>query len=295
METDTISKAPKILGTAKLLGCDLITKYGQRESEHIVRILVEHVTKKPYKWLLLHPDAVFSDEEFFVWKGDSERLLQGEPIQYVTEKAWFYGLELNVAPGVLIPRPETEELVEWALEHADNQSHIHVLDVGTGSGCIALAVAAARPSARVQGIDVSETALKIAEGNAQRLGLPVVFHICDVILAEATTFEGLDLLLSNPPYIPQTEYLTLEDHVLAHEPALALAVPDDDPLHFYQAIARLGRHWLKPSGWLLMEIHEDFGAEMLQLVAAAGYTNVELRKDMSGRDRMIAGQNPKAE
>ena len=292
METDTIPKAPKILGTAKVLGSDLITKYDRRECETLVRILVEFVTKKPYKWLLMNPDAVFEEKDFFVWQATSRRLLAGEPIQYITGQAWFCGLEIEVNPEVLIPRPETEELVQWVLEIADSEYITQIVDIGTGSGCIALAIGQSLPKAVITGLDVSENAVATAKSNAERLGSSCAFEIQDILAAGDGDFHALDLLVSNPPYIPQAEYLQLDPHVRLHEPELALAVPDDAPLRYYIKVARLGRHWLRAGGWLLMEIHEDFGNEMFALMHREGYQQVELRKDLSGRDRMIAGQNP---
>lgn len=292
METDTIPKAPKILGTAKVLGSLLITKYDRRECEALVRILVEFVTKKPYKWLLMNPDAVFEEKDFFAWESSSTRLLDGEPIQYITGQSWFCGLEIGVNPSVLIPRPETEELVQWAIEVADHKETTQIVDIGTGSGCIALAIGQSLPKAQILGLDVSKNAIATAKSNADRLGSKCSFELLDVLAVGDEKFSDLDLIVSNPPYIPQTEYFQLDPNVRLHEPALALAVPDDDPLRYYIKVADLGRHWLRPGGWLLMEIHEDFGAEMRSLLLQKGYVNVELRKDLSARDRMIGGQNP---
>ncbi len=292
METETIQEAPKILGTAKLLGRELITKYDHRECEAMVRILVEFVIQKPYKWLLMNPDAVFTSEDFFVWEASAARLLAGEPIQYITGSAWFFGLEFRVNHHVLIPRPETEELVQLILECTDQQSFMNIIDVGTGSGCIALALAHALPHAAVAALDVSEEALEMARANAERLNIPCVFHNCDVLAAKYFDFFSVDILVSNPPYIPRQEYLQLAPHVLLHEPALALEVPDDDPLAYYKKVSEMGRSWLKPGGWLFFEIHEDFGQEMLALMGQQGYELVTLKQDMSGRDRMISGKNP---
>jgi release factor glutamine methyltransferase len=292
METETIPQAPKILGTAKVLGSVLITKYDRRESDQLVKILVEFVTKKPYKWLLMYPETTFTQEEFFIWESSAKRLLDGEPIQYITGEAWFAGLQLTVSPSVLIPRPETEELVEWVIETFDPQSSIQIVDIGSGSGCIALALAKKFTQAQVQGIDVSDAALEIARLNAEKLDIACRFLKMDVLAATSADFTDLDVVVSNPPYIPQKEYLQLAPHVRLHEPALALEVPDTDPLHYYIKVCELGRHWLKRGGWLFFEIHEDFGPQMVALLHSHGYQNVELRKDMSGRDRMVAGKNP---
>ncbi len=292
METETIPQAPKILGTAKVLGSTLITKYDRRESDSLVRIMVEFVTKKPYKWLLMYPEAVFSPEEFFLWNSATNRLLAGEPIQYITGEAWFDGLRLHVAPGVLIPRPETEELIHWILESIDHQDNTRIMDVGTGSGCIVLALAKALPQAKVTGLDVSDAALEIAIDNAKQLNISCTFLKINIFEAMPDSFEHLDVLVSNPPYIPQSEYLGLAPHVRLHEPALALEVPDHDPLHYYIKVSELGRQWLKPGGGLFFEIHENFGKQMVALLQSQGYEQVELRKDLSGRDRMVAGRNP---
>lgn len=290
METETIPEAPKILGTAKLLVGNLITKYDRRESENLVRILVESVTGKPYKWFLMNPDAIFSGKEIHIWNTHAARLLQSEPIQYIIGKAWFDGLELQVTPDVLIPRPETEELVEWVLEVNRGKPFAKIVDIGTGSGCIALALSKKLPQASLTGVDISPKALEVARGNAERLQLPCTFLLCDILNASTDLFAGLDTVVSNPPYIPATEWASLDAHVRDHEPALALKVPDSDPLRYYINVCRLAKSWLKPGGWLLFEIHESFGDAMRQLLNEAGYAEVEVRKDLSGRDRMAGGR-----
>lgn len=289
METETIPEAPKILGTAKLLVSILITKFDRRESENLVRILVEEVIGKPYKWLLMNPEAIFTQKEINIWNAHAARLLQSEPLQYIIGKAWFAGLELKVAPGVLIPRPETEELVNWVIEVNRGIPAPKIVDVGTGSGCIPLAVSHFLTEAIVTGIDISENALEIARENAAKLDLTCKFLRCDVLNAPSDLFSGLDVLVSNPPYIPATEWASLDENVMLYEPELALRVPDEDPLQYYICICRLAKTWLKPGGWLLFEIHESFGEEMRTLLETNGFKDVEIRKDLSGRDRMAGG------
>jgi release factor glutamine methyltransferase len=286
METETIPEAPKILGTAKLLGESLNTKFDRRESEAIVRILLEAVLKKPYKWLLMNPDAIFSEKEIHIWNAHAARLLQLEPIQYILGTAYFWGMDLLVTPDVLIPRPETEELVAWILEVVNKQENLALVDIGTGSGCIALALARELPHAQVTAIDISAAALTIAERNAHQQQLDIRFLKRNVLMAVESDFADLDLIVSNPPYIPATEWAALAPNVRDQEPALALKVPDEDPLIYYNSIAKLGRSWLKPGGWLFFEIHEDQGDAIRQSLAGLGYTHIEIRKDLSGRDRM---------
>jgi release factor glutamine methyltransferase len=292
VETETIPETPKILGTAKVLGGRLNTKYDRRESENLVRILLDAVLGKPYKWLLMHPEAVFTPEEFNMWEAGAERLLAGEPIQYIVGKAWFRGMELQVNSHVLIPRPETEELVEWVIEVAGKEAAWRILDVGTGSGCIALALARELPRADVTGVDVSEEAIAVAEANAKELGIACRFLLLDVLTADQSAFQELDGIVSNPPYIPVAEWEGLEAHVREHEPALALTVPDAEPLLYYNKVCKLGKTWLKPGGWAFFEVHEGFGEDVAESMKGYGYEGVEVRKDLSGRIRMVAGHQP---
>ncbi|MFN8393329.1 MAG: peptide chain release factor N(5)-glutamine methyltransferase [Bacteroidia bacterium] len=290
METETVSGTPSILGTAKVVVSRLTTKYDSRESTNIVRALVEEVIRQPYKWLLLHPEAVFTPEQSTHFETLVHRILQGEPLQYVIGKAWFYGLELHVAPGVLIPRPETEELVEAVLQRLHRSAGISIVDIGTGSGCIPLALAKNLPGAQVTGVDVSETALAIAKANAERLGIQCEFRLLDVLAASGDEFHSLDILVSNPPYIPESEWAALDAHVRDHEPALALKVPDASPLLFYIKVSQLGLTWLRPGGWLLFEIHENFGQETANMMRFTGYQDVEILPDLQGRDRIAVGK-----
>ncbi len=250
------------------------------------------------------------------------RVAQGEPVQYVLGEADFCGLTLKVKPGVLIPRPETEELVAWVVENVNantnllpltsNLSPLKLLDIGTGSGCIAVALAKKLKEAEVEAWDVSDDALEIARENAKRNGVQVKTSKVDVLDINANSNSQLstvnfqlstltshlspltsyNIIVSNPPYICEEEKAEMERNVLEHEPELALFVPDDDPLLFYRRIAELGLSLLKENGLLFFEINRRFGEEVVKMLQGKGYREVELRQDMFGNDRMVKAIKP---
>ncbi len=250
------------------------------------------------------------------------RVAQGEPVQYVLGEADFCGLTLKVKPGVLIPRPETEELVAWVEENVNantnllpltsNLSPFKLLDIGTGSGCIAVALAKKLKEAEVEAWDVSDDALEIARENAKRNGVQVKTSKVDVLDINANSNSQLstfnfqlstltshlspltsyNIIVSNPPYICEEEKAEMERNVLEHEPELALFVPDDDPLLFYRRIAELGLSLLKENGLLFFEINRRFGEEVVKMLQGKGYREVELRQDMFGNDRMVKAIKP---
>ena len=250
------------------------------------------------------------------------RVAQGEPVQYVLGEADFCGLTLKVKPGVLIPRPETEELVAWVEENVNantnflpltsNLSPLKLLDIGTGSGCIAVALAKKLKEAEVEAWDVSDDALEIARENAKRNGVQVKTSKVDVLDINANSNSQLstvnfqlstltshlspltsyNIIVSNPPYICEEEKAEMERNVLEHEPRLALFVPDDDPLLFYRRIAELGLSLLKEKGLLFFEINRRFGEEVVKMLQGKGYREVELRQDMFGNDRMVKAIKP---
>ena len=216
------------------------------------------------------------------------RLQRHEPIQYIQRRARFLGRDFEVEPGVLVPRPETEELVELIVQETPPGKHI--LDVGTGSGCIAISLAKELEDARVEAWDVSEPALEVARRNSLRLQAQVAFARHDVLRHEPRPEERFDLIVSNPPYVTEAEKADMQRNVLDWEPALALFVPDDDPLRFYRAIGRLGRQMLLPGGRLYFEINRAFGQATRQMLEAIGYAHVRLQKDLSGNDRFIIAE-----
>ena len=232
-----------------------------------------------------------------------EHLATGEPLQYVMGFEWFCGHKFNVAPGVLIPRPETEELVCKAIGFAQQHQSatpLRILDICTGSGCIAWSLAAAVPQAEVNACDISQQALKIASTQqiqcADNTPAKVKFLECDILsqqaqqkIAQACGEGEFNLIISNPPYVCECEKSQMRENVLAHEPSIALFVPDNDPLKFYRAIAQLSGRILSPGGALMFEINERFGAETAQMMQQMGYTNCQVLQDLFGKDRMVVG------
>jgi len=213
------------------------------------------------------------------------RLQRHEPVQYVVGKARFLDREFAVAPGVLIPRPETEELVQWITEE-NAHSHAVIWDIGTGSGCIAISIALGLPEAQVFGTDISENAISMAQANSDTLLANVHFSLSD-ILREKPALPRPDIIVSNPPYIPASERTTMHANVTKFEPETALFVSDADPLLFYRRIAEVAKEVLALNGKLYFEIHEKLGLEVKNLLVDLGFHQVEIKKDMQGKDRMV--------
>lgn len=256
--------------------------YDQREAGNISYLLLEDLFDVP-RASILSAESLDIDHAKLMQAID--RLLNHEPLQYVTGVADFYGWKFRMAPGVLIPRPETEELVNLIVKE-NRIEKPKVLDVGVGSGCIAIALAL-ELKGEVFGTDISEEALSIARSNAGRLNVNVDFIQSDVLLDHMPVNE-LDILVSNPPYIPQKEFEEMAKNVTDYEPELALFVSDGDPLIFYKRIAEKGLKSLKRGGKLYFEIHERFGSEVKTNLEKAGYSDVVVHKDMQGKDRMVS-------
>ncbi len=214
------------------------------------------------------------------------RLKKNEPMQYIIGIETFGGLTFEVNQNVLIPRPETRELVEWIAEDCQLEDPCKILDIGTGSGCIAISLAKLLGQAEVEAWDVSEGALQVARRNAERNQVDVLFRKMDVL---GDVPEGMlyDVIVSNPPYIAEKEKPQMEHNVLDWEPSIALFVPDEDPLLFYRRIAQLGGSMLKKGGSLYYEINQAYGQETMGMLASMGYQSIELRKDAWGNDRMV--------
>lgn len=217
-----------------------------------------------------------------------QRLSRFEPLQYIEGRTLFLGREFWVAPGVLIPRPETEELVELMLKEIPADARI--LDVGTGSGCIAISLAKELPDALVTAWDVSREALSVARANARKLQADVRFVECDVLACQVDEVGLYDVIVSNPPYVTEAEKADMEPNVLQWEPSLALFVPDDDPLRFYRRIAVLGRDMLADGGRLYFEINRAYGREMVEMLRTMGYVGVRVEKDLSQNDRFVIAE-----
>lgn len=217
-----------------------------------------------------------------------QRLSRFEPLQYIEGRTLFLGREFWVAPGVLIPRPETEELVELMLKEIPADARI--LDVGTGSGCIAISLAKELPDTLVTAWDVSPEALSVARVNARKLQADVRFVECDVLACQVDEVGLYDVIVSNPPYVTEAEKADMEPNVLQWEPSLALFVPDDDPLRFYRRIAVLGRDMLADGGRLYFEINRAYGREMVEMLRTMGYVGVRVKKDLSQNDRFVIAE-----
>ncbi|MBQ7773692.1 MAG: peptide chain release factor N(5)-glutamine methyltransferase [Bacteroidales bacterium] len=263
---------------------------GYRGYEHLVepgRELGEFVLAAPWQECLAR--------DFMI--GAVERLSTGEPLQYVLGYEWFCGHRFKVAPGVLIPRPETEELVREVVESADAGAPLRILDICTGSGCIAWSVAAQLPGAGVYGCDISEAALEIARRqDGMPAGSKVEFFGCDVLAGDALERivqvcgeEKFDIIVSNPPYVCESEKALMQRNVLDFEPGLALFVPDDDPLRFYRKIARLSGKLLGEGGRLFFEINERFGSETVQMMLQESFEGCRIINDIFGKERIVAG------
>lgn len=231
--------------------------------------------------------VTLTTEQGTLLQGIIDRLRQGEPLQYIEGKAPFCGMEFAVNSSVLIPRPETAELVDWIVcEHATQQPRI--LDLGTGSGCIAIALSKQLPQAMIEACDISAEALTVAKENARTNEAPVSFFTHDMLDLGTPLPHSYDILVSNPPYIRQSEAADMSIQVTEWEPHTALFVPDDDALRFYRAIAELGQtEALRPGGHIYVEINQALGKETVALFEAYGYQDVELRKDIYGNERMI--------
>jgi release factor glutamine methyltransferase len=241
--------------------------------------------------LALNPDITFSNEEIQLWNSILEQLKKEIPIQYLLGKTSFYSLDFEVNSAVLIPRPETEELVEWIIKDGvfpRNDKKLKILDIGTGSGCIAISLAKNIPNTQVFAIDVSKKALATAKKNAEINEVYVTF-IEKNILETNDLEQQFDIIISNPPYVRELEKKEIKKNVLDNEPHLALFVEDNDALVFYKKIAELAQKNLSENGQLFFEINQYLGKEMLDLLEKMGFKNIELRKDIYGNDRMIKG------
>lgn len=267
----------------------LAKEYGEGEAKAIARMVYEVRYGLSLSDLLMGRDATVPPDEL---EHIARRLEQHEPVQYVLGQADFCGRTFLVNPHVLIPRPETEELCCWIISSLNSHpATLNTLDIGTGSGCIAVTLAAGLPGARVTACDISEEALKVARENAVRHHVDISFHQVDILsTAPWEVGESFSLIVSNPPYICHREAAAMEANVLDHEPHTALFVPDDDPLLFYRVIAAFGRQTLQPGGWLYFEINPLYAAALHDMLGTMSYHDVEIREDAFGKQRMIRAQ-----
>ncbi|MBN2615161.1 MAG: peptide chain release factor N(5)-glutamine methyltransferase [Bacteroidales bacterium] len=260
--------------------------YDEREAGNLVSLLVEHYFGISRSELALQPDYRLSESEILQLHFAAKRLLQHEPIQYILEQASFFGLRLYVTPSVLIPRQETESLVSEVLSSA--KPNTKILDIGTGSGCIALALKSKLPNAEVSALDVSESAIEIAEKNARETNLKILLIQDDILNPKRVDQEAqFDIIVSNPPYVTEKDKSQMNANVLLWEPGQALYVTDEDPLLFYQHISDFARKHLTTGGQLYFEINENFGTETVHLLTRKGFTDVVLLPDLNGKDRFV--------
>ncbi len=262
--------------------------YPTEELTSLSRMVLSHVTGLFSYQLLSDKDKELSLTEKARLAEILERLKNYEPVQYILGSCEFYGLPFRVTPATLIPRPETEELVEWILQEQAEDSP-RILDIGTGSGCIAVALASQLKTAAVYALDISEEALQVAMENATVNGVEILFLQGSILDGEeCKCLPGrYDIIVSNPPYVTEQEKGEMEANVLRYEPHTALFVKDEDPLLFYRAIARVGRTRLVPGGRLYLEINRRFGQEVTEMLREEGYKEVVVKKDLFGNDRMV--------
>lgn len=264
--------------------------YEEREAAAIAHEMMEHITDATKLQRITDKNKQFTSEQEAEYNRVLPLLQIGTPIQYVLGYGWFMGNKYIVNEHVLIPRPETEELVDWIATDWKNKQP-DVLDIGTGSGCIPISLKLSLPESIVTSLDVSEGAIATAKQNATSLNADVQFMLLD-FLNESLRSElpQYDVIVSNPPYIPEAERDTLHENVRDHEPGTALFVPDDDALLFYRKIAAFGKTHLKDDGAIYCELHVDYGIQTEELFKQSGYTYTELRKDMHGNMRMLKAQ-----
>jgi len=288
----------------------LAEKFPQREAEQLMRILLEDLFGLDWNQQLMNPDLHIDEHQYYLLSEAVRRLLEGEPVQYVTGEARFCDLLIKVSLAVLIPRPETEELMQKicasfqdkkdsllchscegkcdGVESIGSGPKFRIWDIGTGSGCIAIALAKHFPDAEVIAFDVSEEALQIAKENADGNGVQVTFVQDDVLNPQSDYFnQPVDLVVSNPPYVCDSERAAMEANVLDWEPEKALFVPDDDPLRFYRQILSLAKPQLNSGGQIWFEINEQMGEEMVQLCRELGFTEAEILEDFAEKQRYM--------
>lgn len=281
----------------------LIEIHGKDEVESFFFILIEYLHNLKRIDLALNPNFEISEADFQKWEVIISELKTEKPIQYITGEAWFYGLQFEVNEDTLIPRPETEELVEWIISSQQfnkSTSQLKILEIGTGSGCIPISLKKNIPNAEVFAIDISEKALEVAKKNAAENSVEVNFILKNIlevdILNQPITYNlkpitSFDIIVSNPPYVRNLEKDEISKNVLDYEPHLALFVEDNDALLFYRKIAQLAKESLTENGQLFFEINQYLGKETIELLSQMDFVNIQLKKDIYGNDRMIMCAN----
>ena len=268
------------------LQSELYSSFEGRELKSLISLIIQSVSQKNQAKLIAF-DHHFSEAELVRCKSIKNKLIQGQPIQYILGFATFFGHEFKVTSDVLVPRPETEELVQLVINATKGAERI--IDVGTGSGAIAISIAKALPTANITALDVSKEAIAIAKENADQIGVKNVSFLTQDFLSFRTS-DQFEVIVSNPPYIPEQEASSMPDDVIKMEPHLALFVPDDEPLKFYTALARFSRYHLKPYGHLMVEIHENLAQDVKACFEQHGLSDVEIYQDLQGKNRMVSAR-----
>ena len=276
---DLISKGTETISQA----------YPEREAREMVLMFLQHSIGTSRHTHILEPSYEVSEEASAEALGAFGRMASGEPIQYIIGKAYFYDREFKVTPDVLIPRPETELLVREAVNWArrSGRRSLRILDLCTGSGCIAWSMVLDLPGSEVTAVDISDGALAVASGQKFECDAPPKFIKADVLAGPVEELGTFDMILSNPPYVMDSEKALMRKNVLEHEPWLALFVSDDDPLIFYRAVAEWAKLLLKPEGLCLVEINESLGRQTAKVFEDTGFRDVEVLQDLNSRDRFI--------
>jgi release factor glutamine methyltransferase len=274
----------------KQLLFQLYEMYGDREAANIANIVIENITGFKKVDRLINKQFPLNEEQLQLLNDYTNELLKHKPVQYVLNEVWFAGMKLYVDENVLIPRPETEELIEWIVKTvASRKSQVaSILDIGTGSGCIPVALKKKLLSVEVHALDISEEALNVAKRNAAIQQTEINFHLLNIL--DRNLWKQLpkfDIIVSNPPYVTQGEASSMQKNVLQYEPHLALFVDDEDAMKFYKVIAEFGLKHLNENGQLFFEINEMMGKQICDLLNQYRYLNIELKKDLQNKDRMI--------
>ncbi len=263
--------------------------YEHAEAVAITNMVMQELTGKSKSERRMAGHIELTEEQMQLLEQMTTQLQQCCPVQYVIGKTWFYNMELAVNEDVLIPRPETEELVNWVLEEKPNNLSPSILDIGTGSGCIPIAIKKNWQEVNVFALDVSKAALELASENAALQQTAVHFMQCDILKQKQWPAQTFDIIISNPPYIPHKESKLLDKNVTDWEPHLALFVPDNDPLLFYRTIAAFAKGHLKENGLLFFECHQEYAQQVAEMLQQQGFS-AELKEDMFGNERMVKAQ-----
>lgn len=270
----------------KRIKSELEGLYPETEIHSFSQLIIEKLTGFSRAEIIVNKNTQFSEKQYHEIETFIEKLKKFIPVQYILGETEFYGLTFSVNDSVLIPRPETEELVDWIRTENDRSATLNILDIGTGSGCIAISLKHEFPNSTIDAFDISEAALETARSNAKCNQLDVNFSIVDILNASELP-EKWDIIVSNPPYVLENEKAEIQPNVLENEPHLALFVPDNDPLLFYRSIAKFAIKQLMPNGKLYFEINRQYGKTTTELLSELGFIDIKLRKDISGNDRMV--------